>query len=108
MKHAISVIFPFTICLASQVAFSELTPEYQHHILAVDEDGNALVPIVQRTLAKDGTYRYRASHKKLDGEETREAKVNSALLKAAIAGEKAKELPFNDRMAAVLQGRKAL
>jgi len=108
MKHAISVIFPFTICLASQVAFSELTPEYQHHILAVDEDGNALVPIVQRTLAKDGTYRYRASHEKLDGEETREAKVNSALLKAATAGENPKERPYNDRMATVLQGREKL
>jgi len=82
MKHALPVIFSFTLCLVSRVAFSELTPEYEHHILAVDEDGNALVPIVQRTLAKDGTYRYRASHKILDGEETRGAKVNSALLKA--------------------------
>jgi hypothetical protein len=108
MKHAISVIFPFTLCLASQVAFSELTPEYQHHILAVDEDGNALVPIVQRTLAKDGTYRYRASHKKLDGEETREAKVNSALLKAATAGAEPKEQPYNGRMETVLQGRREL
>ncbi len=108
MKHAISVIFPFTLCLASQVALSELTPEYQHHILAVDEDGNALVPIVQRTLAKDGTYRYRASHKMLDGEEIRGAKVNSTLLKAAETGEKPKELPYNDRMAIALQGRQPL
>src|SRR5437667_4118727 len=117
MKHATTVIFSFTVCLASQVAFAELIPEaaehkkdidYQHHILAVDEDGSALMPIVQRSLEKDGTYRYKASHKKLDGEETREAKVNSALLKAAPAGEKPKELPFNDRMPTVLQGRKAL
>jgi pimeloyl-ACP methyl ester carboxylesterase len=108
MKHAISVIFPLTLCLASQIAYSEFTPDYQHHILAVDEDGNALVPIVQRTLAKDGTYRYRASHKMLDGEEIRGAKVNSALLKAAATGEKPKEQPYNDRMATVLQGRQTL
>jgi pimeloyl-ACP methyl ester carboxylesterase len=108
MKHAISVTFSFTLCLASQVAFSELTPEYQHHILAVDEDGNALVPIVQRSLAKDGTYRYSASHKILDGEEIRGAKVNSALLNAVAAGEKPKEQPYNDRMATVLQGRQPL
>ena len=108
MKHALPVIFSFTLCLVSRVAFSELTPEYEHHILAVDEDGNALVPIVQRTLAKDGTYRYRASHKILDGEETRGAKVNSALLKAAEAGEKPKEQPYNDRMATVLEGRQKL
>jgi hypothetical protein len=101
MKRATSVIFSFTVCLASQVAFAELTPEateykkdidYQHHILVVDEDGSALVPIVNRSLAKDGTYRYRASHKKLDGEETREAKVNSALLKG-VGG------PSNDKVA---------
>src|SRR6266496_5835818 len=108
MKHALPVIFSFTLCLVSRVAFSELTPEYQHHILAVDEDGNALVPIVQRALAKDGTYRYSASHKILDGEETRGAKVNSALLKAAEAGEKPKEQPYNDRMATVLEGRQKL
>ena len=108
MKHALPVIFSFTLCLVSRVAFSELTPEYQHHILAVDEDGNALVPIVQRTLAKDGTYRYSASHKILDGEETRGAKVNSALLKAAEAGEKPKEQPYNNRMATVLEGRQKL
>jgi hypothetical protein len=108
MKRAISVTFSFMLCLASQVAFSELTPEYQHHILAVDEDGNALVPIVQRSLAKDGAYRYRASHKTLDGEEIRGAKVNSGLLKAAAAVEKPKELPYNDRMAIALQGRQPL
>ena len=83
MKYAIPVIFSFTLCLASGVAFSESTPKYEHHILAVDENGSALVPIVQRSLAKDGTYRYSASHKMLDGEEIRGAKVNSALLKAA-------------------------
>src|SRR5262249_31454414 len=97
-----------TLCLASQIAFSELTPEYQHHILAVDEDGNAVVPIVQRTLAKDGTYRYRADHKMLDGEETRGANVNSTLLKAATAEENPTERPFKDRMARVLQGHKPL
>ena len=44
----------------------------------------------------------------LDGEEIRGAKVNSALLKAAAAGEKPKEQPYNDRMATALQGRKPL
>ena len=108
MKYAISVVLFFTLCLASEVAFSELAPNYQHHILAVDEDGSALLPIVERRLVKDRTYRYRASHKMLDGEETREAKVNSALLKPACAGEKPKERPYNDRMETVLQGRKPL
>ena len=91
MKYAISVVLSFTLCLASEVAFSELSPNYQHHILAVDEDGSALLPIVERGLAKDGTYRYRASHKMLDGEEIRGAKVNSTLLKAVAAGEKPRE-----------------
>ncbi|PWT77622.1 MAG: hypothetical protein C5B58_16510, partial [Acidobacteria bacterium] len=108
MKNAVLIVFFLTLCLASEVAFSELTPNYQHHILAVDEDGSALLPIVQRSLAKDGTYRYRASHKMLDGEEIRGAKVNSSLLKAAVAGEKPKEQPYNDRMATVLQGRQRL
>jgi len=108
MRHAISVIFSSTVCLAWQVAFSEPPPDYQRHILAIDEDGSALVPIVQRSLAKDGTYRYRASHKPLDGEEIRGAKVNSALLKTATPGEKPKEPLFNDRMATALQGRKPL
>jgi hypothetical protein len=85
MKYAISVVFSLMLCLASEVAFSELTPNYQHHILAVDEDGSALLPTVQRSLAKDGIYRYRASHKILDGEEIRGAKVNSTVLKAAAA-----------------------
>jgi hypothetical protein len=105
MKYAISVVFSLMLCLASEVAFSELTPNYQHHILAIDEDGSALLPIVQRSLAKDGTYRYSASHKILDGEEIRGAKVNSTVLKAAAAGEKPKEEPYNDRMATALQGR---
>jgi pimeloyl-ACP methyl ester carboxylesterase len=108
MKYAISVVLSFTLCLASEVAFSELSPNYQHHILAVDEDGSALLPIVERGLAKDGTYRYRASHKMLDGEEIRGAKVNSTLLKAVAGGEKPKEQPYNDRMATVLQGRQTL
>src|SRR5262249_595332 len=50
----------------------------------------------------------RVSHKKMDGEETREAKVNSALLKVVTTAEKPKEQPYNDRMATVLEGRKAL
>jgi hypothetical protein len=108
MKYAISVVFSFTLCVASEVAFSEPTPNYQHHILAVDEDGSALLPIVERSLVKDGTYRYRASHKMLDGEEIRGAKVNSTLLKAVAAGERPRERPFNDRMATALQGRKPL
>src|SRR6266513_591405 len=101
MKYAILVVFSFTLCLASEVAFSVLTPNYQHHIVAVDEDGSALLPVVERRLVKDRTYRYRASHKMLDGEEIRGAKVNSALLKAAATGEKPKEQPYNDRMATV-------
>jgi len=32
-------------------------------MLAVDEDGGALLPIVERSPAKDGTYRYKAPHK---------------------------------------------
>ena len=108
MRHAISVIFSSTVCLAWQVAFSEPPPDYQRHILAIDEDGSALVPIVQKSLANDGTYRYRASHKPLDGEEIRGAKVNSALLKTATHGEKLKEPPFNDRMATALRGRQPL
>jgi hypothetical protein len=108
MKYAISVVFSLALCLGSEVAFSELTANYQHHILAVDEDGSALLPIVERSLVKDGTYRYRASHKMLDGEEVRGAKVNSTLLKAATLGEKPKEQPYNDRMATVLKGRQKL
>jgi pimeloyl-ACP methyl ester carboxylesterase len=108
MKYAISIVFSLALCLGSEVAFSELTPNYQHHILAVGEDGSALLPIVQRSMAKDGTYRYKANHKMLDGEEIRGAKVNSMLLKAVAAGEKPKEQPYNDRMATVLQGRQIL
>jgi len=74
----------------------------------IDEDGSALVPIVQRSLANDGTFRYRASHKTMDGEEIRGAKVNSALLKTATPGERTKEPLFNDRMATALQGRQPL
>jgi len=44
----------------------------------------------------------------LDGEEIRGAKVNSTLLRTAIAGQKPKERPYNDRMATVLQGRQIL
>src|SRR4029077_296035 len=106
MKHATLVVFAFALCLASEIAFSEVTPNYQHHILAVDEDGSALLPTVERSLAKDGTYRYKASHKILDGEEIRGAKVNSKLLKAEAPGDK--PLPYNDRMAIALQGRRCL
>ena len=108
MKYAILVVVSFTFCLAWEVTFSEVTPNYQHHILAVDEAGSALLPIVERSLVKDGTYRYRASHKMLDGEEIRGAKVNSTLLKAVAAGEKPRERPFNDRMATALEGRQPL
>jgi hypothetical protein len=108
MKYALLVIFSSMLCLASEVAFSELTPNYQHHILAVDEDGSALLPIVERSLAKDGTFRYKASHTVLDGEEIRGAKVNSALRKAVTDGEKPRERPFNDRMEVALQGRQPL
>jgi pimeloyl-ACP methyl ester carboxylesterase len=108
MNYAFSVVFSFTLCLASEVAFSELTPNYQHHILAVDEDGSALLPIVERSLARDGTYRYKARHTMLDGEEIRGAKVNSTLRKAVATEEKPRELPFNDRMAIALQGRQPL
>jgi pimeloyl-ACP methyl ester carboxylesterase len=108
MKYAISVFFFLTLCLASEVAFPEQTPNYQHHILAIDEDGSALLPIVQRSLAKDGTYRYNANHKILDGEEIRGAKVNSTLLKAVARGETPKEQPYNERMATALQGRQIL
>jgi hypothetical protein len=106
MKYAISIVFSLALCLGSEVAFSQLTPNYQHHILAVGEDGSALLPIVQRSMAKDGTYK--ANHKMLDGEEIRGAKVNSMLLKVVAAGEKPKEQPYNDRMATVLQGRQIL
>jgi hypothetical protein len=106
MKHSISVAFSFTLCLASEVAFSELTPNYQHHILAVDEDGSALSPTVERSLARDGTYRYKASHKILEGEEIRGAKVNSDLLKAEASG--GQPQPYNKRMEVALQGRKPL
>jgi hypothetical protein len=106
MKHSISVAFSFTLCLASEVAFSELTPNYQHHILAVDEDGSALSPTVERSLARDGTYRYKASHKILEGEEIRGAKVNSDLLKAEAPG--GQPQPYNKRMEVALQGRKPL
>ncbi len=102
------MIFSSTVCLAWQVACSEPPPDYQHHILVIDEDGSALVPIVQRSLANDGTFRYRASHKTMDGEEIRGAKVNSALLKTATPGERTKEPLFNDRMATALQGRQPL
>ena len=106
MNYTTSVVFSFGLCLASEVAFSELIPNYEHHIVAIDEDGSALLPIIERSPAKDGTYRYKASHKLLDGEEIRGAKVNSKLLNAAMAGEKPR--PFNDRMAVALQGRRPL
>ena len=106
MKHSISVAFSFTLCLASEAAFSELTPNYKHHILAVDEDGSALSPTVERSPAKDGTYRYKASHKPLEGEEIRGAKVNSDLLKAEAP--RGQPQPYNKRMEVALQGRKPL
>jgi pimeloyl-ACP methyl ester carboxylesterase len=108
MKHSISVAFSFTLCLASEVAFSELTPNYEHHILAVDEDGSALLPKVERSLAKDRTYRYKASHEPLAGEEIRGAKVNPKLLKSATTGGQPSEQPFNKPMAVALQGRQPL
>ncbi len=106
MKPAHSLTFSFILCLTSQLAFSELAPDYQHHIVAVDEAGNALTPIVQRSLAKDGTYRYKAHHEILNGEEIRGAKVDSNLLKTAAPGQK--PVPYNNRMATVLEGRQPL
>ena len=106
MKYALVVTLSFALCPAPKAAFSEVTPNYRLHVLAVDEDGSALSPTVERSLAKDGTYRYKASHKMLDGEEIRGAKVNSKLLKATTPGEK--PTPFNDRMSVALQGRQPL
>jgi len=82
---------------------------YCHHIIAVDEDGNGLLPLITRSTNSDGTFHYSAKNTPLADEDIRGAKVNSAALQAAaLSGSAAGPPPFNSRMATALKGRKAL
>jgi hypothetical protein len=79
---------------------------YCHHILAVDADGNALMPWVTRTLATDGSNAYQARTTKLCGEDTRGAKIDAATLAAIIEGRD--KAPAGPALRNVLAGRRQL
>ncbi len=82
---------------------------YCHHIIAVDEDGNALLPLITRSQGSDGSFRYSAKCVTLADEDIRGAKVNpAALAEAAASGDVSGPAPFNARMADALTGRRAL
>ena len=86
---------------------------YCHHILAVDADGNALVPQVTRTDGgSDKLPRYHADTVKLAGEDTRGARLDFAELvargaEAAAAGKRYTPVT-NEAMENVLAGRRQL
>ena len=82
---------------------------YCHHIIAVDEDGSALLPLVTRSQAADKTFQYKARSIPLAGEDLRGAKVNPAQLQAALkSGDTEGPVPYNSQMVAALEGRKVL
>ena len=78
---------------------------YSHHIMAVDEDGNALRPIITISGALESRH-YTAYYKKLEGEETRGARVDSSALKRAVAAHmQTNPPPFSKGMEIALRGR---
>ena len=82
---------------------------YCHHIIAVDEDGNGLLPIITRSKNNDGSYHYSAKYVPLAGEDVRGARVNSLQLReAARSGNFYGPKPFNSQMALALEGRTTL
>jgi len=81
---------------------------YCHHIIAVDEDGNALLPLVARAQGGGNTFNYTATNVPLADEDTRYARVNSAALADDAASGNTSPPPYNPRMAAALMGRKPL
>lgn len=82
---------------------------YCHHIIAVDEDGSAVLPVVTKSTAKDGTFHYTATSMRLDDEDMRGATVDSAALAhAAASGTINQPVPYNPQMAVALRGRKPL
>ena len=80
---------------------------YCHHILAVDADGNALLPRVSRTQGADGFWRYHATNVKLAGEDTRGAKFDAAAVTALFNG-RADGPAADEAIRNVLHGRKLL
>jgi hypothetical protein len=85
---------------SDQVSSESGNTVYQHHILAIDEDGNAVVPVVTISTGGDGSRRYAARHVTLKDEDVREAKMKRDVLTAPS--------PLNERMQAALRGRRPL
>ena len=76
---------------------------YCHHIVAVDENGDAMLPVVTRTKAGDGSFHYTAKSFLLDDEDMRGAKVNSAALASdAASGKLTQPPPYNKQMMVAL------
>ncbi|MGI8430715.1 MAG: hypothetical protein ACR2MW_00270, partial [Chthoniobacterales bacterium] len=80
---------------------------YRSHILAIDENGNALWPTI--TISGPGKDRhYQGSYAKapLEGEDTRKARVDSVALRRAVEAHlKPKVLPYSAGMVTALKGR---
>ena len=84
------------------------TTWYQHHILAIDEDGNALTPNIVVS-GPDKSRHYKGSFTKMEGEDTRNARVNSLALERAVnTGVHTDPPPFSPSMALALKGRERL
>ena len=79
---------------------------YCHHILAVDADGNALMPWVTCVSASDGSRSYQAGTAKLFGEDTRGAKIDAVKLAALIEGQD--KVAVDPALHNVLAGRRQL
>jgi hypothetical protein len=80
---------------------------YCHHVLAVDADGNALLPRVTKTIASDGTPRYRAKIEMLAGEDTRGAKLDADELQALL-NRKSSHPDKEQAVRNIIRGRKNL
>ena len=100
---------PLALSAAEQAQWDEFKAQgsYCHHILAVDADGNALLPRVSRTPAADGSWRYRATNVKLAGEDTRGARFDAATVAALFRGGPG-DAAGGEAVRNVLHGRKLL
>lgn len=119
MKTAfpLAMFVSFILISSSSVSRAQTTPRlipthanawYEHHILAIDEDGNALIPNVVVGGSTEAPA-YKGSWKRMDGENTRKARVHSAaLMQAAKEGIAIDPPPFSEGMVEALQGREQL
>ncbi len=100
---------PLALSAAEKLQWDEFKARdsYCHHILAVDADGNALLPRVSRTKDADGTWRYHATNVKLAGEDTRGAKFDAATVAALFNGRPGGTAD-DEAVRNVLHGRKLL